>query len=312
MKQRTVLISTVCVLILGLAGCDKIKNLLGSTKPSVKSGEQYAVKGTVIARINNLPITLEELNKEIDLYNASIDYTQLPDEEKKKAKIDTREKKLDYLKNVMIRQRMFYQAALDRGLDRRDDIEEILQRDKIAILAGEMQREIINSLDVTPAEIEDAYKSIKEQLKEPESRKIREIAVASEADAKQILIELLQGGDFASIAKSRSIAASKDNSGDLGYITRGKLGEKYAAFDEAAFSNSLGQGAISNVFKGPEGNYYIIKVENIKEGKQLSKDEVSDRIKELLMSRKQKESLDKAYADISGKSKLEIYEGEIK
>ena len=251
------------------------------------------------------------MNKEVDLYNASIEYAQLSEAQKKEAQIDNREKKMEYLKNVMVRQRMFYQAALDRGLDRRDDMIDILQRDRVAILGTEVQREIAKDIDVSPSAIDEAYKQIKDQLKEPESRKIREIAVASETDAKQILIELLQGGDFASIARGRSIAGSKEKAGDLGYISRGSKGDKFPGFDEVAFSAALLTGDTSNVFKGPEG-YYIIKLEGIKEGKQLALEEVSERIKALILNNKQKEALDKAYEDIAAKTKLEYFEGEVK
>jgi hypothetical protein len=103
-------------------GCDKIdflnpKKLLVSKNKAEPAN--VAVKGTLIAKVNNIPITLEELNRYIDIYNASMELRQdLAPEQKKAAKIDTREKKLDYLKNILIRQAVFYQAALDRGLDK--------------------------------------------------------------------------------------------------------------------------------------------------------------------------------------------------
>lgn len=307
MKYRFLL---VVVLFSFLVGCDKL-DFLKIKKTTQEKDQQVVVKGTVIAKINNLTVTLEELQKEVDLYNASLDFANLPEEEKKKAKIETREKKLDYLKNVMIRQRVFYQTALDRGLNRRDDIIEILEKDKMAILAAEMQREIIKNIDVPSAEIEDAYKTIKNQLKEPESRKIREVVLKTEDEARQVLIELLQGGDFATIAKNRSIAESAKNGGDLGFIKVGERGEQYMGFDEASFSQTLQQGSLSNVFKANDG-YCIVKIEGIKEGKQLAMTEVWDRLKELLLARKRNEELDKFYSQVSRNSKIDVYEGELK
>lgn len=297
-------ISTVFILF----GCDNL-NFLNRPK---KTESPAVVRGTVIARVANIPITLEMLNREIDAYNASIDFSNLSKEEKQKAKIESREKKIEYFKNVLLRRMVFYQAALDRGIDRREDIREILERNKATILAQEMENEITKNINVGIAEVDEAYKNVKDQLKEPEVRRIREIAVRNEADAKQALLELLQGADFAALARERSIAESAKTGGDLGFIKKGQRGERYITFDDVAFSPALQQGALSSVFKGPDG-YCIIKIEAVKEGKQPTLSEVQDRLKELLLMRKSQEELDRFYSQAVGSHiKVEIYESEIK
>jgi len=296
-----------------LIGCDKI-NFFNPKKAStgIATPTAITVQGTVIAKVNNLPITLEELNRYIDIYNASLDLRQdLTPEQKKAAKIDTREKKIDYLKTLLIRQAVFYQAALDRGLDRKEEIVQILERYRIAVLAQEMQNEIIKNLDVSSAEIEEAYKNNKNLFREPETRRVREIVTKTEEEARQILIELLQGADFISLAKTRSIADSSKNGGDLGYVKKGDRQEQFPAFDDVVFSPALQQGAVSSVFRGPQG-YYVVKIEEIKEGKQVSLSEAWDTLKALLLARKQQEELDKFYSQLSRDAKIEIYEGEIK
>lgn len=295
-----------------LFGCDKINFFQPKKKPAAPQAQVIAVKGTIIAKVNNIPITLEELNREIDIYNASLDLRQdLTAEQKKSAKIDTRDKKIDYLKSVLIRQAVFYQAALDRALDQKEEIKDILNRYKIAILAQEMQNEVVKNLDVSSAEIEDAYKNNKNLFREPESRRVREIVAKTEDEAKQILIELLQGADFAALARNRSIGESAKSAGDLGYIKRGERGEKFLNFDDIIFSPALAQGAISSVFKGPDG-YYIVKIEDVKEGKQVTLSEAWDTLKALLLARKQQEELDNFYSQLSRNIKIESYEGEIK
>ncbi|MCM8783076.1 MAG: peptidyl-prolyl cis-trans isomerase [Candidatus Omnitrophica bacterium] len=277
-----------------------------------KKYEKTELKGTLIAKVNNIPISLEELNKDIDVYNASIDMLSgLTDEEKKEAKIDNREKKIDYLKNVLIRQRLMYQAALDKGLERREDILELLERNRMGILVSALENDILKNIEVSSTEIEEYYKRIKDQLKEPEIRHIKEIVTKTESEARQVLIDLYQGADFSALAQSRSITDSAKKGGDLGELKMGERGERYAAFDEVAFSGSLEKGSIAGPFKGPDG-YYIIKIENIKAGRPLSLSEVWDRIKAILMGYKQREALDKFYSDISKNARIEIYEGQIK
>lgn len=313
MKDRVIRFAGLFFLLFISAGCDKF-NFLNPKKDDTKktTSAPLAVKGTIIAKVNNIPITLEELNKYLDIYNASIELRQdLTAEEKKNSKMDTRDKKLDYLKTLLVRQTVFYQAALDRGLDRREEIVEILQRDKIAVLAQEMQNEIIKNIDVSSAEIEEAYKAYRNFFKEPEARRVREIVVKTEEEAKQILIELLQGADFVSIVKTRSIAGSAKDAGDLGFIKKGQRGEEFLSFDEVAFSSVLQQGSVSSVFKGPDG-YYIVKIEGIKEGKEIPLSEAWDVVKAQLLSGKQAKELDEAYDRLSRDFKIEIYEGEIK
>lgn len=307
MYKRGILLLAGGFAVFALFGCDNLNFL---NKP--KKEPVVAVRGTLIAKAANNPITLEMLNREVDAYNASIDLTNLPNEEKKKAKIETRERKIDYLKNVLLRRMVFYQAALDRGIDRRDDIREILERNKATVLAQEMENEITKNINVSMAEVDEAYKNVKDQLKEPDVRKVREVVARTDADAKQMLLELLQGADFTTLARERSIAESAKNGGDLGFIRKGQRGERYITFDDVAFSPALQQGAVSSVFKGPEG-YYVIRIEGIKEGKQPTLSEVQDRLRELLTLRKTQEELDKFYSQTASSNiKVEIYESEVK
>lgn len=313
MKRSPMLVIIIFVfLLLVFFGISKYGFLKKTVPLQKKAQTTPVVKGTVIAKVNNNPITLEELKRYVDIYNASLDLRQdLSAEQRKLAKIDNREKMINYLKTSLIRQAVFYQTALDRGLDRKEDVVEILNRYKVAVLAQEMQNEVIKNIDVSSAEVEEAYKNNKNLFREPEVRRVREIVVKTEEEAKQILIELLQGADFSTIARTRSIAGTGKDGGDLGEIRRGERGEQYVGFDDVAFSLALGQGVISSVFKGPEG-YYIIKIEAIREGKQVSLSEAFDTIKAILLDRKQVEELDKAYSRLSQEAKIEVYEGEIK
>ncbi len=314
MKHQAVVLAFVAFIVFVFTGCDKLDFLNPKKAESKKTAPAIRVKGTIIAKVNNLPLTLEELDENIKIYNASLDLRRdLSEEVKNNLKIDTREKKVNYLKQGLVRQQVFYQAALDRGLDRKENLMEILERSKIAILARAMEEEVTKNIDVSFTDIENAYNSNKALFKEPEARKIREIVVNTEDEARQILIELLQGADFASFAKSRSLKESAKDGGDLGYIKAGERGELFAGFDQVAFSPALQKGALSSVFKGP-GGYYIVKIEDIKQGKQISLDEAKDTIRAIILDGKQREELDKFYSELSrdGKTKIEIYEGEIK
>ncbi len=285
-------------------GCDKIPGLKKpAPKPKVEAAApEPVVKGTVIARVNNIPITLEELNQEVEDYNAMIP------EDKPEAKITSRDKKLDYLKNEMVRRVLLYQDALDRGLLNRDSLQRELEKTKQSLMVVELAKDEAKKVDVSSAEIEEYYNTYKSELKEPEERRVREIVVPTEAEARDILIQLLQGADFTALAKERSKSPSAANGGDLGMISKGK---KFSGFDAVAFSESLDAGQVSNIFKGPDG-YYIVKVEEKRGGKQKSLSELWDDIKRGLLFVKQQKQIEDLISKLSQKSKIEVYEGEIK
>ena len=216
--------------------------------------------------------------------------------------------KINYLKDEIVSRILLYQAALDRGLENKEEVQRTLEKYKQSLLVGELMNEEYNKIEVTPAEIEAYYNQYKEQLREPEERQVREITVPTETEAKDILIELLKGADFADLARQRSKAASAANGGDLGFISKGK---KFVQFDAVAFSESLEAGQYSNIFKGPDG-YYIIKLETKKGGKQRSLSELWDDIKRGLQFLKQQQQIKDLIGKLSQEARIEIYEGEIK
>lgn len=300
MRRQVILFSVLCSLLFVLAGCEKIP-FFKPKKVTTKPTPTREVKGTVIAKVNNLPITLEELNQEIDAYNVMVT-------DKPETKIISREQKIDYLKNEMVRRALLYQEALARGLDRKEEIIRTLERTKHDLLVMEIARQEAEKVDVSSKEIEEYYNTYREQLKEPEERRLREIVVSTEQEAKEILIQLLQGADFANLAKERSKSLSAKDGGDLGFIQRGK---KFIQFDSVAFSETLEAGKVSNIFAGPEG-YYILKLETKRGGKQKSLSEMWDDIKRGLTFLKQQGKIDELIGNLSRQAKLEIYEGEIR
>lgn len=302
MKRGIFLLMPVLFLVVVL-GCDKLRLAPAKKGADVKRAmPAVKVEGTVIAQVNNIPLTLEDLDQEVNSYNA------LVPADKPELKITTREQKINYLKNEMVRRTLLYQDALDRGLDRNKDVISALEKTKMDLLVVELVRQEADKVDVTSKEIEDYYNTYKEQLKEPEERRVREIVLPSEQESRDVLIEVLQGGDFGQLAKQRSKSPSAKEGGDLGYIPRGS---KFVQFDAVAFSDTMEKGKVSNIFKGPEG-YYIIKVEEIRGGKQKSLSEMWDDIKRGLTFLKQQEKIEQLIGKLSRDARIEVYEGKIK
>lgn len=285
------------LLIFSFIGCEKL-NLKFPLKKEV-----FKPEGTVIAQVDNMYITLEQLNQEIENYNKLMEDLE--------AKITTREQKLAYLNEELIRRYLLYQEAKARGLDKEPKNQELLRNVEINLLANQLLQAEIGNLVVTSSEIEDFYNLYKEQYRQEEERRIREIVLDSETEAREALIELLKGADFASLATQRSRSESARQGGDLGFVKKGQRGSEFARFDEVAFSPFLEVGQVSNVFKDKRG-YYIIKVEGIKGGQARALSEVWDEIKRSVLFLKQQQKLREMSSSLLKKAKVEIYEEKIK
>jgi parvulin-like peptidyl-prolyl isomerase len=304
-KKKIILFTILSLFFTCILGCDKIKpgaKKKVEVKASVQQSVAIEAKGPVVAKVNNISIGMEDLNDEITIYNANVPA------DRPELKIVTKDQKVNYLKNELVRRALIYQHALDQGLDRNEEVRQAIEKNKRDLMVLQDIKDIAKNINVTSKEVEDYYNTYKEQLKEPEERQISEIVVNSEQEAKDILIQLLQGGDFAALAKSNSKASSAKDGGDLGFIQKGK---KSAQFDAVAFSDSLDIGKVSSVFKISEG-YSIIKLEAKRGGKQKPLSEMWDDIHRGLVFVKQQQALEELIGKLSRDSKIEIFDGEIK
>ncbi|MBI5873199.1 MAG: peptidyl-prolyl cis-trans isomerase [Candidatus Omnitrophica bacterium] len=287
--------------LLLLAGCEQIKGMfqptLASSKPkaavsSVGSQETGAtVQGTVLAKINNAVITLESFDEKVKAMESLS-----PD-----IKINTPDAKKGYL-NDLVMQELIVQESKARGIDKLKDIKDAVEEFKKGAMVRQIVLDETKGITVQPAEIEAFYNQYKKEFAAPEEIRVREIVVSSEAIAKEILISLLQGADFASVAKERSISPTASKGGDLGLI---KLSDKFENFGKAVAVLDAGQ--ISPIFKGPEG-FYIVKVEEKKGGSVPPLAEVYDQIKNGLLQQKQTERIKDLSDRLKRDAKIEIKE----
>ena len=290
MKRLVLFLILTGFMFYGLSGCGKDNS----------SPLQFYPKGKIVARVNNFPIGLEDLNQEIEIYNSMVPAGS------PELKISTLDQKIDYLKNEMVRRTLLYQIALNRKLDKEQDFIAALERAKLDLLVMTLVKQESSSVNITSKEIEDYYNTYKDKIKTPEEIQIREIVVSSEAEANTILAELSKGGSFASLAKSRSMSKSANSNGNLGFVSKEKLFKEMASI-----ASTLSIGQLSNVFQGPDG-YYIIKVEARREGEQMTIDQAREDIKRGLTFLRQQQRVQDEISKLARQSKIEVYEKEVK
>jgi len=124
--------------------------------------------------------------------------------------------------------------------------------------------EVAKSIEIDEAASLEYFEDNKERFRKPEQRLAAHILI-NESDTSQdtlaeIQAKLAAGEDFAELAKSYSQdPGSKDNGGDLGWVSPGDMVEE---FDEALFS--MAANSVSDVVKTQFG-YHIIELKEIKE-----------------------------------------------
>ncbi|SEP02198.1 peptidylprolyl isomerase [Paenibacillus sp. OV219] len=143
-------------------------------------------------------------------------------------------------------------------------------------------RKLIEPLvKVTDADVKQYFDENRAMFDQPEQVKASHILVATKAEADEIMKQLKAGGDFAKLAKEKSLdTGSKDAGGDLGYFGKGVM---VAEFEKAAFSLKAGElgGPIKTQF-----GYHIIKVTDHKAAKAAKFEEHQAEIKELIIRQK--------------------------
>jgi peptidyl-prolyl cis-trans isomerase D len=149
-------------------------------------------------------------------------------------------------------------------------------------------------VQISPDEIKRYYDLRKDTFKIPKEVRVRDILIKAgpqdtpdqlegkKKKVDEVLEKAKKTKDFGSLAKQFSEAENASKGGDLGWIRKGMLGEQ---IESILFSTKAGD--LSGVLTGRDG-FHIFKIEEIKEEKQKSFEEVKDQILQTLKKEKGK------------------------
>lgn len=136
-----------------------------------------------------------------------------------------------------------------------------------------------------------------------EEVRARHILLESEEKAKEIFENIAHGADFTTMARQHSKdPGSKDDGGDLGYFTRGRM---VPQFEAAAFK--LAKGEVSHPVQSQFG-WHLIKVEDKRQSGAPPFDKIKDRILASLIHRRAQE----IGLNLRGSAKLEFVDPALK
>ena len=179
-----------------------------------------------------------------------------------------------------------------------------------------------SKIQVSPEEIKRYYDLRKDAFKIPKQMRVRNILIKAgpqespdqletkKKKAEEILEKAKKTKDFGSLAKQHSEAENASKGGDLGWIQKGMLGEQIESI-----LSSMKAGELSGVLPGRDG-FLILKIEEVKEVKQKTFEEVKAQILQTLKKEKAKaeasRKADDAFYSLFRSRDLEGYAGEKK
>jgi peptidyl-prolyl cis-trans isomerase C len=175
------------------------------------------------------------------------------------------------------------------------------QEERQRLLLKEVaQQAVYSSLEVTEEEIEAYYRENFADFKGKEEVRARQIMVASEEKARQVLGILRQGESFEETAHKYSLSPDGKQGGDLGFFPRGQMPEE---FDAVVFS--LPPGRLSDIVKSPYG-FHIFLVEEHQKAIQPSLIKIAPRIRGILLERKKETAYNNWLVRLRSKAFIEI------
>lgn len=199
--------------------------------------------------------------------------------------------------NKLVDSELVYQEAQKLGLDKQADYvarEELARRE---LLTSAYLQDYVKKNPISDADTKAAYEQYKKAYGEKEYS-ARHILVKTEAEAKEIIAQLNKGGDFAKIAKEKSLdPGSKEKGGDLGWFSPATMVKPFS--DAVAV---LPKGSVSASPVQTQFGWHVIKLVDTRASQPLS----YDKVKEGLQKNLQQRNLEKMMADLRSKAKIDI------
>ena len=250
--------------------------------------------GNILATVNNVPITRQEISRETAIIEADTHLRNLAWSRDQIARLGNQ------LVETLIERELLYQRAQQRNIEIRspwvdralqdlkakigstasfDDYlksvdlteEKLKERiEKGLIVRRLLHREVIRHIKVSETEMQTFFQKHPEFFVRRDQIRVRQIFIAADRGAnastraeallrmQSIQNQLRQGARFAALALEYSEDPSKFKGGDLGYVERRQL---IPAFADAAFS--LQEGEISDIVETHLGYHLIQMVDRV-------------------------------------------------
>jgi len=225
---------------------------------------RQAKLANAVALVNGDPITMEDIQ---EMVKDMPQLAELPFE-----------KIYPNLIDMQINNRVVMQGAHAAGVADRPAIRKALRMAEEQIV-GQTYLDELLATEVTEDEIRALYDKEVQNFRREEEIHARHILVKTEKEAKDILVQLKAGADFAELADKKSLDENTTG-GDLGYFTKGMM---IPEFGDVVFDMKKGQ--LSGPIKTPFG-WHVVLVEDKRLANPPSYEDTYEDIKKAIMETK--------------------------
>jgi len=200
------------------------------------------------------------------------------------------------LKDEIIAREIFLQEAQKRGLDASDDFKNQMELARQTILIRELFADYQKTNPVTDTEIKAEYDKFVASSGGKEYR-ARHILVEKEEEAKKVIADVKKGAKFEELAKKQSKdPGSGANGGDLDWAAANSYVPEFSQAMVKLAKGQMTQEPVKSQF-----GWHVIRVDDVREAKLPSIDEVKPQIAQAL----QQQKLAKFQEELRGKAKIE-------
>ena len=160
------------------------------------------------------------------------------------------------VREELIRRELMLQEAKKAGVEKKSDVIARVEAARQSIYITAYLQSYFAKNPISDDQLKADYERIKAQLGNTEY-KVRHILVKSEDDAKAIIANLKKGAKFEELAKQSIDPGSKDNGGELGWVSAGNF---VKPFSDAV--TSLSKGKFTETPVKTEFGYHVIMLDD--------------------------------------------------
>jgi parvulin-like peptidyl-prolyl isomerase len=153
--------------------------------------------------------------------------------------------------------------------------------------------------EIDEKEALEYYENHLSKFQTSEKVRARQIVVATEEEAIQVLNQLKKGENFEKLAMKKSLGPEKVEGGDLGYFGKGERPDEF----EQVFSLEVGE--ISGIIRSPYG-YHIFKLDEKIAPRRVPFEEAKSGILQELRQKKGEEEYQRWLKGLKGKAKVKV------
>lgn len=195
--------------------------------------------------------------------------------------VKDQKQQLEATRSILAQEKLIEEAAKKANIAQDPAVKALIAERKTEIYSAELVRKNAAAHPLTDADLKKTYEEVKKQY-DPNEIKVRHILVKTEQEAKDIIKSLNAGGDFAAIAKEKSLdQGTAAQGGEIPFTNIRRIA--IPGFAETAMA--LNKGSLLPVPFHSALGYHVIQLQDKREVPLPSFDALKPQIQKLAAQR---------------------------